>query len=449
MTSLHRLCLLIAITLLSCSKAIPSTPILDIEIQGAGEISGTLSLGASGTLDLSGDGLLILPDELFTDFLSPIDDGFVVVDLVNQKLWSGGSGSTIRLDWADRILADGPWTLPGSDLTNADNILTRATGDTRYTQPGDDLPWADLTDIPIYPDQQPGLVPVMDAQTGSPVPGQPPEIIVFRDIGWSTIMSPSAIWDALADVATSGDYTDLSGTPTLATVATSGSYTDLDDLPTLGTMSAESAADYVAIAPRLLTDSADDESLDWQGRHLLVGPQPTVDWGSSQLIGVSPGDVRVDWLDRYLYGSWEIIGNLDVDDLNISGSLNIPAGSIQPADLAPDAVGAIPAGTTATSSSGSLTWSPEANGDVLRLTANGDVTLTLSSMQDRPASVSVIFLQDVSGSRNLTWGGTNIRAEGGTIPAPTSTANARDIYTFLWDGQAFHLTNHLQNLTNL
>jgi hypothetical protein len=42
----------------------------------------------------------------------------------------------------------------------------------------------------------------------------------------------------LATVATSGAYSDLSGTPTLATVATSGAYSDLSGTPTLGTASA-------------------------------------------------------------------------------------------------------------------------------------------------------------------------------------------------------------------
>ena len=41
----------------------------------------------------------------------------------------------------------------------------------------------------------------------------------------------------LADVALSGQYSDLSGTPTLATVATSGSYTDLSSKPTIPTVS--------------------------------------------------------------------------------------------------------------------------------------------------------------------------------------------------------------------
>ena len=40
----------------------------------------------------------------------------------------------------------------------------------------------------------------------------------------------------LATVATSGAYSDLSGTPSLATVATSGSYTDLSNKPTIPTV---------------------------------------------------------------------------------------------------------------------------------------------------------------------------------------------------------------------
>ena len=43
----------------------------------------------------------------------------------------------------------------------------------------------------------------------------------------------------LATVASTGAYSDLSGTPTLATVATTGAYSDLSGTPTLGTASAE------------------------------------------------------------------------------------------------------------------------------------------------------------------------------------------------------------------
>ena len=43
---------------------------------------------------------------------------------------------------------------------------------------------------------------------------------------------------SLATVATTGAYSDLTGTPSLATVATTGAYSDLSGLPTLGTAAA-------------------------------------------------------------------------------------------------------------------------------------------------------------------------------------------------------------------
>ena len=55
----------------------------------------------------------------------------------------------------------------------------------------------------------------------------------------STVTSSLALkanTSSLATVATSGAYSDLTGTPTLATVATSGSYNDLTGTPTLATV---------------------------------------------------------------------------------------------------------------------------------------------------------------------------------------------------------------------
>lgn len=64
-----------------------------------------------------------------------------------------------------------------------------------------------------------------------------------------------------ANVATTGDYNDLTNTPTLANVATTGDYNDLTNLPTLGTMAAESASDYTktsSFANVAFTGSYDD-----------------------------------------------------------------------------------------------------------------------------------------------------------------------------------------------
>ena len=59
----------------------------------------------------------------------------------------------------------------------------------------------------------------------------------------------------LAAVATSGAYSDLSGTPTLATVATSGSYNDLSNKPTLGTAAAKDSTNAVTSGSTDLVES--------------------------------------------------------------------------------------------------------------------------------------------------------------------------------------------------
>ena len=59
----------------------------------------------------------------------------------------------------------------------------------------------------------------------------------------------------LAAVATSGAYSDLSGTPTLATVATSGSYNDLSNRPTLGTAASKNSTNAVTSGSTDLVES--------------------------------------------------------------------------------------------------------------------------------------------------------------------------------------------------
>lgn len=57
----------------------------------------------------------------------------------------------------------------------------------------------------------------------------------------------------LADVATSGDYTDLSNTPQLATVATSGNYNDLSNKPNLATVATSGNYNDLSNKPNLAT----------------------------------------------------------------------------------------------------------------------------------------------------------------------------------------------------
>ena len=80
-----------------------------------------------------------------------------------------------------------------------------------------------------------GVVTRSNANTGSGVvlgAGRSNDVPNIAD-GYAWIGNASGVATAtqLADVATSGAYSDISGTPTLATVATSGSYNDLSDTP--------------------------------------------------------------------------------------------------------------------------------------------------------------------------------------------------------------------------
>lgn len=80
-----------------------------------------------------------------------------------------------------------------------------------------------------------GVVTKSNSNTGSGVvlgAGRSNDVPNIAD-GYAWIGNASGVATAtqLADVATSGAYSDLSGTPALATVATSGSYNDLSDTP--------------------------------------------------------------------------------------------------------------------------------------------------------------------------------------------------------------------------
>jgi hypothetical protein len=79
----------------------------------------------------------------------------------------------------------------------------------------------------------------------------------------TTDLAAKADSSALATVATSGAYSDLSGTPSLATVATTGAYTDLTGLPTLGTAAATASTDYATAAQGAKADTAlQSETID-------------------------------------------------------------------------------------------------------------------------------------------------------------------------------------------
>lgn len=70
---------------------------------------------------------------------------------------------------------------------------------------------------------------------------------------------------ALATVATSGAYGDLSGTPNLATVATSGAYSDLTGTPNLATVATSGAYSDLSGTPSLATVATSGAYADLTG----------------------------------------------------------------------------------------------------------------------------------------------------------------------------------------
>jgi hypothetical protein len=94
----------------------------------------------------------------------------------------------------------------------------------------------------------------------------------------------------LAAVATSGAYSDLSGTPTLATVATTGAYSDLSGTPTLGTAAAEDvgtlAGDVVQLDGSARLPAVDGSQLT----NLPAAPVTSVA-GKTGVVTLVAGDV--------------------------------------------------------------------------------------------------------------------------------------------------------------
>ncbi len=68
----------------------------------------------------------------------------------------------------------------------------------------------------------------------------------------------------------------------------------------------------------------------------------------------------------------------------------------------------------------------------------GNATLSFSNPPQTGAVITVLLIQDSTGSRTITWPA-SVKWVGGTAPTLTTTANAKDLFHFLYDG-----TNYLE-----
>lgn len=109
------------------------------------------------------------------------------------------------------------------------------------------------------------LAGLSDVSLTTPVTG---DALIYDGAEWANT--------PLADVATSGDYSDLLNTPSLATVATSGSYTDLSNTPTIPTALSDLTDDTTH---RVVTDtqiSTWNGKSDFSGSYNDLTDKPTI-----------------------------------------------------------------------------------------------------------------------------------------------------------------------------
>jgi len=174
---------------------------------------------------------------------------------------------------------------------------------------------------------------------------------------------------SLAAVATSGAYSDLSGTPSLAAVATSGAYSDLSGTPSLAAVATSGSYNDLSEKPYIPDQSVDTTSSpSFTGLTVASQIFPTADGTNGQVITTN-GSGTLSWTDQTGGGSGvsSISAGTGTYVSSSTGAVTIwtDGGSGSPGVTNIYARDELPAGTTGTiitiSDSGSDTNAPAGN----------------------------------------------------------------------------------------
>ncbi len=76
--------------------------------------------------------------------------------------------------------------------------------------------------------------------------------------------------------------------------------------------------------------------------------------------------------------------------------------------------------------------------------SGGNATFTFSNAPKAGTLITIILVQDGTGSRTVTWPAT-VKWSGGTAPTLTTTASKRDVFTFVYDGSNYYNTSQQLN----
>ena len=291
-----------------------------------------------------------------------------------------------------------------------------------------------------------------------------PQNITSSEITDGTIVNVDIASDAaiastkiagLATVATSGAYSDVTGTPTLATVATTGAYSDLSGTPSL----VASLADLGVTASAADLNTTDVTTLGTVEASKVVTADAngnvTFPDGEKLKLGTS-GDLEV-----YHDGSNSILkdggtGNLIIQatELQIANAGNTAnyirafnGGAVSlyhnnVAKLSTTSVGADVTGeliadsynetySAVTSSSNATTVNCETGNSFSHtLTENTTFTFSNPPASGTAYSFSIEIIQDSGGSGyTVTWP-SSVDWPAATAPTLTATASAKDIFVF-------------------
>lgn len=76
--------------------------------------------------------------------------------------------------------------------------------------------------------------------------------------------------------------------------------------------------------------------------------------------------------------------------------------------------------------------------------SGGNATFTFSNPPKAGTLITIVLVQDGTGSRTVTWPAT-VKWSGGTAPTLTTTASKRDVFTFVYDGSNYYNTSQQLN----
>lgn len=276
-------------------------------------------------------GAIVRPDDLNNAhlqalFISQETEDFSIKDPpADQKAdgrvltWDSGTSSwvaSVAASGSGGGLSDGTYgdidvSSQGSVLTVRSSVITSTKMGGDVTTVGKSLITASTTSAQR---SALGLVTVASTGSYSDLSGTPSLSTVATSGSYSDLTGTPT----LSTVATSGSYTDLTGTPSLSTVATSGSYADLSGTPTLSTVATTGSYNDLAVKASVATVSA-------------AGLMSTTD--KSKLDGIAAGaevNVNADW--NAVSGDSQILNKptipVDLDDLSNVSSTTPSTGDV-------------------------------------------------------------------------------------------------------------------------